>query len=464
MAKDRYQQEPRQVLSAFSAICMMVGMVVGIGIFRTPAIVAGNVSGETMFLLAWVAGGAVTLIGALCYSELASAHPHAGGEYHFLSRAFGKPVAMMFGWARCSVIQTGSIAAVAFVLGDYMARLWPLGEHASAIYAAIGVSVFTGINMMGTRPGKNVQVVATLLVVAAIITLIVLGLTTQPSDASVATAPASAPDGRGAFGMAMIFVLLTYGGWNEAAYLTGELENPRRNIPKVLALGTVVLVVLYLAVNFAFLRVLGLEVIRDSQTVAADMMRVVSGPAGERMVSIAILLAALSTLNATIFTGARVFYVMARDMTVMRWVGIWDERGTTPVNGYLLQGAVALVLIGLGAVTRDGFQSMVDYTAPVFWSFMLLVAVSLFILRRREPATDRPFRVPLYPLTPLLFCLTCVGMLYSSIAYTGWAGLIGLAVLLAGTPLLLFRRKDDLPAPDSQAGPAASSPVKGDVP
>ena len=338
MATDPYKHEPRQVLSVFSGICMMVGMVVGIGIFRTPSIVAANVSSETMFLLAWAVGGAVTLIGALCYAELASAHPHAGGEYHFLSRAYGKPVAMMFGWARCSVIQTGSIAAVAFVLGDYMARLWPLGAHASAMYAAIGVAVFTGINILGTRPGKNVQVVVTILVVTAILALIAFGVASPVHDGAAGNADAAASDAGAAFGMAMIFVLLTYGGWNEAAYLAGELEHPRRSIPKVLALGTLVLVLLYMAVNFAFLRVLGLERIRDSQTVAADMMRVVASPAGERMVSIAILLAALATLNATIFTGARVFYVMARDVTVMRWVGIWDERGTTPVNGYLLQG------------------------------------------------------------------------------------------------------------------------------
>jgi len=188
------------------------------------------------------------------------------------------------------------------------------------------------------------------------------------------------------------------------------------------------------------LSILGLDGIRASDAVAADMMRAVAGPAGEVTVTLAIVVAAISTLNATIFTGARVFYAMANDMTVMRWLGVWDGRGRTPANGLVAQGAIALALIGLGAFTRDGFKAMVDYTAPVFWFFLLMVGVSLFVLRRRHPDRVLPYRVPFYPVTPAIFCLMCLYMLYSSVMYTGTAGLMGLAVLAAGTPLLLFRK------------------------
>lgn len=452
-----HPSRPQPVLGVFSASLIMVGLVVGIGIFRTPSIVAANVDSEAMFIGAWLLGGFITLIGALCYAELAAAYPHAGGEYHFLSRAYGRPVAMMFGWARCTVIQTGSIAAVAFMLGDYISALWPLGSMGPAIYAAAAVVLFTAINIAGTVQSKNLQVAVTLLVLVAMLAIVGFGLS-NGGTGNAATSLAPRAEGA-AFGLAMIFVLLTYGGWSEAAYLTGELKDARRNVAKVLVLGTLVLVTLYALTNYALLNAMGLQAMRGSDAVAADMMRKVAGPTGEKLVTLAIVVAALSTLNATIFTGARVFYVMARDMTVMRSVGEWDARGTTPKNGFIAQGVMALALIGMGAITRDGFKAMVDYTAPVFWSFLLLVAIALILLRRRDANRPASWQVPLYPLTPILFCLTCGYMLYASIAYTGVAGLIGLAVLLAGLPILLFRRKDvDAEAADARPATTDAAP------
>ncbi|MCT9124903.1 APC family permease [Cupriavidus gilardii] len=445
------QPRPQGILSVFDAITIMVGLVLGVGIFRTPSIVAGSVESEAMFVLVWIVGGIITFIGALCYAELSAAHPNAGGEYHFLSRAYGRSTAMMFGWARCTVIQTGAIAAVAFMLGDYVAQLVPAGPLGPAIYAALAVIVLTAVNVIGTIEGKNLQVVVTFLEIGAIGAIILFGMFGSPETAERA-APSMPPE-TAAIGMAMIFVLLTYGGWNEAAYLTGELKDAPRNIAKVLAGGTVILVVLYTLANLALLSVLGLDGLRQSDAVAADMMRVVAGPIGERVVTAAIVVAAISTLNATIFTGSRVFYAMARDMTVMQWVGIWDGRGKTPANGQIAQGIIALALIAVGAITRDGFKAMVDYTAPVFWGFLLLVGCSLFVLRWRHPERALPYRVPLYPVTPIIFCLTCLYMLYASVAYTGAAALIGLAMLAAGAPILLFKRKEVDAAEQQDASP-----------
>lgn len=432
------QADPQPTLSVFDAVTIMVGIVVGIGIFKTPSLVAGNVGSEAAFLGVWVAGGLVTLIGALCYAELAAAHPHAGGEYHFLARAYGKPVAVLFGWARGSVIQTGAIAAVAFVLGDYAQQLLPLGAYGTAIYAALSIIVLTGLNVAGTVQSKTLQIVITFVEVGLIVAIIACGFFagTGETPPPVSTTPESA-----ALGMAMIFVLLTYGGWNEAAYLSGELKNPGRNMVRVLVFGTAILVALYLLANAALLAILGLDGLRGSQAVATDMMRIVAGDAGAAIVSVAIVVAALSTLNATIFTGARVYFAMARDLTLLPRVGDWNERGRAPANGLLAQGAVALLLVALGAASRDGFQAMVDYSAPVFWAFLFLVGLALPILRHREPSEARPFRVPLYPLTPALFCLSCLYMLHASLAYTGNGAFIGLGVVLAGLPLLLFQRR-----------------------
>lgn len=243
----------------------------------------------------------------------------------------------------------------------------------------------------------------------------------------------------------MIFVLLTYGGWNEAAYLTGELHDAPRNIVKVLGLGTLILVVLYTLANVALLKILGLEGLQGSDAVAADMMRQVAGRPGEIVVTLAIVVAAVSTLNATIFTGSRVFYAMGRDLKVMQWLGEWDGRGKTPLNGQLAQAAITLALIVMGAFAPNGFKAMVDYTAPVFWGFLLLVGFGLFILRWRHPAQPLPFRVPLYPLTPALFCLTCLYMLHASLKHTGSAAWVGVAVLLIGLPILLLKRNEAEP-------------------
>jgi len=441
-------QSNRSQLSVFDAVTIMVGLVVGIGIFRTPAIVAANVDSALTFMLVWVAGGLATLIGALCYAELSAASPNEGGEYHFLSRAYGSRVAILFGWARCTVIQTGAIAAVAFVLGDYAAQLLPLGPYGPGIYAALGVAALTAINMLSTPDGKNLQILVTWLQIGVIVVMIACGLWlgtfASHADAALsASAPATIAPTSAALGLAMIFVLLTYGGWNEATYLAGELRDARRNIAKVLVLGTAVLVALYALFNWALLSVLGLDGMRQSDVVAADMMRAVAGSTGELSVTIAIVLAAISTLNATIFTGARAFYALGNDLTPLRWVGIWNARGKTPRNSLALQGVIALALVAVGVATRDGFKTMVDYTAPVFWGFLLMVGVAVFVLRRREPADKRPWQTPLYPLPPLLFCGICAYMLHASIRYTGSAALIGLVVLAAGTPLLWFRRQSE---------------------
>lgn len=442
------QADPQPTLSVFDAVTIMVGIVVGIGIFKTPALIAGNVESEAAFLGVWVAGGLITLIGALCYAELAAAHPHAGGEYHFLGRAYGRSMAVLFGWARGSVIQTGAIAAVAFVLGDYAAQIAPIGAYGPAIYAALSIIALTGLNVAGTVQSKTLQIAVTFVEVGLIAVIILCGFLGNAGDAApaVSTTPESA-----ALGMAMIFVLLTYGGWNEAAYLSGELKNPGRNMARVLVIGTAILVALYVMANAALLAILGLDGLRGSQAVATDMMRLVAGDAGAFIVSLAIVVAALSTLNATIFTGARVYFAMARDITLLPRVGEWDQRGRAPANGLLAQSAVALLLVALGAASRDGFQAMVDYSAPVFWAFLFLVGLALPILRRREPSRVLPFRVPLYPLTPALFCLSCLYMLHASLSYTGNGAFIGLGVVLAGLPLLLFQRRAARPSDPAPA-------------
>jgi amino acid transporter len=245
--------------------------------------------------------------------------------------------------------------------------------------------------------------------------------------------------GSSQFGMAMVFVLLTYGGWNEAAYVSAELRNVQRNMIRALLISLGLITVLYLLVNWAYLQGLGLGGMSETDAVAAALMRATLGEPGAVALSLLVAVAALSSTNATIFTGARTSFALGRDASLFSVLGVWNDRSDTPANALWVQGAVALALVGVGAATRQGFESMVDYTAPVFWSFFLATGVALFVLRRTEPEAERPFRVPLYPLTPIAFCLASAYMLWSSLAYTGVGALLGAGVLLAGVPLLWYR-------------------------
>jgi amino acid transporter len=432
---------PKASLSAFDGIAIMVGIVIGIGIFKTPPLIAANVGSEAAFIGLWLAGGLMTLIGALVYAELAAAYPSTGGEYHFLSRALGRSTGFMFAWARISVIQTGAIAAVGFVFGDYAQVLYPLGPFGPAIYAGLALAALTIINVIGTHQSSVSQNIFTVLTVAAIALVVIAGLSASADTAPAASTPAAGSPG-GAIGLAMIFVLLTYGGWNEAAYISGEVRDVGRNMIRILLTGTGVIIAVYLLINFAYLHVLGLEGLRGKGAVAADLMRLTLGKHGAIILSLVICIAALSTLNATIFTGARVYHALGRDLPSLEGLGLWNRHGNNPRNAVILQSIIALALIVFGAATREGFQAMVEYTAPVFWLFLLLVGLSFFVLRHREPDVKRPFKVPLYPLTPILFCLTCAYLLYSSVVYTQFGALIGIAVLLLGLPLLLLVRNN----------------------
>jgi APA family basic amino acid/polyamine antiporter len=425
------ETHPRAVLGLRDAIGLIVGTVVGVGIFRTPSLVAEHAGSTSVALLAWLAGGLVSLLGALCYAELASTYPNTGGDYHYLTRAFGPRLGFLFAWARLSVVQTGAIALLAFVLGDYAAETLRLGPWGSPLCAAVIVVVLTATNIAGVRQGANTQNVLTALQVTGILLIVLAGLAAEPTSA--VTSLSGAGRSPGTFGLVMVFVLLTYGGWNEAAYLSGELRDPGRTMARALVWSLALVTALYLLINWTFLTTLGVAGVAGSKAVAADVVHIAFGPQGGRLAGALVVVAALTSINAAIFTGARSSYAVGRDFGAFGFLGRWHPVTRTPVNAQRTQGAMALALVGLGGLTRSGFETMVEYTAPVFWMFLCLTGVALFVLRRRDPARPRPFRVPFYPLTPLVFCATCGYLVYSSLAYTGLGALVGVGVLAAGT-------------------------------
>jgi amino acid transporter len=431
---------PAQVLSLGDATAIIVGLIVGAGIFKTPSLVAGFSAGETMMIVWWVAGGLISIVGAMCYAELATAYPSAGGEYHFLGRAFGRQIAFLYGWARLTVIVAGSIALFAFLFGDYFSRVVNLGEHSPALWAGIVVIALTAVNYVGIRAGKATQDVFTVLEVGGLVLIVVAGLFLAPEVPAVAPAVAAEamkPWHAGA-GLAMIFVLFTYGGWNDAAYISAEVRERERNMARALFLSIGLVMLLYVLVNLAYLKGLGYAGMAKSDAVAADLLGRVWGPAGEKLISVMIAIAAITSINGSIIVGARSNYALGRDWPLLSFLGRWDEASGSPRNAMLVQGAIALALVIFGAIGKSGFQGLVEFSAPVFWAFFLLTGVSLFVLRAKEPRAPRPFRVPGYPVVPAIFVLACAYLLYSSLDYHRAHALVGLAVLAVGAVVMLF--------------------------
>ncbi len=434
--------QPKPLLRTFDIISLIVGTVVGAGIFKAPALVASQIHGDLALLGLWAVGGGASLLGALCYAELATTFPNVGGEYHFLREAYGREVGFLYAWARATVIVTGSIAMLAITLGDYMTPVLPLGAYSSTWWAVIVTLLLSLLNWLGIREAKTAQNLFMVIEILAILGIVTAGVFAHSAHPPAAVAQSLGDDTPlgGRLGLAMVFVLLTYGGWNEAAYISAEAHDSRRGVLRGLLLGLGAVTTLYLVVNAAYLYGLGHEGIAASATPAADLFRLGFGASSGTLLSAIVAFSCLKSISATMFFGSRSTFALGRDWKVFGWLGHWHESGAAR-RAIVVQAVIALALIGFAVLTRNGFASIVEFTAPVFWFFILLVALSLFVLRHKHPDLPRGFRVPLYPLVPALFAATAAWLLWSSLLYTGYGALVGVAFLAAGViPLLIERR------------------------
>ncbi len=327
----------------------------------------------------------------------------------------------------------------AYLFGDYMSRVYSFGAHSSAIWAVLVVVVLTLVNYVGIREGKATQNFFTFLECGGLVLIVVAGFAFAPDPTPPAVAPGGAPWYMGAgIGSAMVFVLFTYGGWNDAAYISAEVRDRKRNMARALLVSIGIVTLLYVLVNLAYLKGLGYESMTRSDAVAADLLKRVWGPAGERLISVMIAIAALTSVNGSMIVGARSNFALGQDWPMFGFLARWDERSGSPRVAMLVQGAIALALVIFGAFRNAGFKGLVEYSLPVFWSFFMLTGIALFVLRAKEPDAARPFRVPGYPVVPAIFVITCAYLLYSSLAYHRTHALVGLAVLAAGAVIMLF--------------------------
>jgi basic amino acid/polyamine antiporter, APA family len=442
---------PQRELTLFDSTCIIVGIIVGTAIYLSSPTIAGHAPSLAWLVGFWMFGGVLSLIGAICYAELATTYPSEGGDYVYLTRAFGRPVGFLFAWCQLWIVRPGSIGAMAYAFATYANQIWPQAQGRDAIYvtvayAAGSIAVMTLINIAGVSEGKwtqNVLTTAKLLGLAAVV-MIGLSFVAPTAHAGLPAEPSNKITLAG-LGSAMIFVLWAFGGWNEMAFVAAEVKEPRKNIVRALLIGTLAVTALYVLINLAFVHALGLSGARRD-TVAEDVVRLGLGPWAGKAMSLLICVSALGAVNGQIFTGSRIYYAMGADHRLYAWLGRWNARRGAPVWSLLLQGAVAIGLaVWFGHDTgQKGFDRMVIFTAPGFWLFLALVAISVMVLRRREPQAVRPYRVPGYPVTPILFALSCGFMVYSGLHYAihngSWEAFWSIGVLAVGV-LMSFLSK-----------------------
>ncbi len=433
---------PAKTLSSWHAASICVGMVIGAGIFITTPLAAANLPSPAVVLAVWVFGGAMSLAGALCFAEMAAAFPDAGGDYNFLRRAYGEAAGFLFAWSRFAVIHTGSMALLAFTFGDYLAQVAPLGDYGSAAVAAAAIVGLAAVNLAGLKFGIGTQVWLLFVVIGGMTAVIVAGVWLAATGAPPAAGAATAGDASPPFalGAALVFVFLAYGGWSDTATLSAEMRDARHGIKRALILGMSLVTVLYVLVNWAYLRGLSHLGLARSEAPAADLLLTAFGTAGQALIVAIVALTSITSMNAIMIAGARTTYAAARDTAGLASLRGWHVARGTPRAAIVATAALALALVGFGTCTRGGFATMVDYLSPVYWLFLTFSGGALFVLRRRYPDAPRPFRVPWYPWVPLAFIASSAYVLYSSLAYVRIGAVAGVAVLAAGVALLAALR------------------------
>jgi APA family basic amino acid/polyamine antiporter len=448
---------PAPQLGLWDAVSLVIGIVVGTSIFRASPLVFQNTAGPWHALGAWLLGGGLSLVGALCYAELATTYTRSGGDYEYLTRAFGPWAGFLFGWTQLTAVLTASIGTMAYAFADYGVRLANLSQHAAVWLAAAAILAVTLANAYGAVVGKTLQNIFTMAKVVGLAGVVGAGMLYGHGSNLRVTDATPASSGEISFGLAMVFVLYAYGGWNDAAFVAAEVRDRRRNLPLALIGGVAAITVIYLAVNAAYIAVLGFDEARRAKTPAAEVMAAAMGFIGAQAVSALVMTSALGAINGMVLAGSRVYAVAGADHRALRWLSGWDQRKGAPRAALAAQAAVALAMVFAVGLRKgaSGFETLLAATAPVFWSFLFATGLSLIVLRWRDSQRERPFAVPLFPLPPLVFCATCAFMLKSSLEYAVWISpwmpLLGAAPVVFGVIVYAASARLKTPGQDDRA-------------
>lgn len=447
----------KRALGLFDALMIVIGGIIGAGIFINPYLVAQRLDSPALVTGAWLAGAAIALIGALAYAELGAMFPSAGGQYVYLRDAYHPVVAFLYGWALLFMIESGAMAAVGMTFAEYAVRLVTGQPQASALIGAGGVRavaiaaiVFLSIiNYRGVIPGSRLLNLFVVLKVAALAVLIASGLFYSGAlDAAQQVAAPGSSSTMTAFGAALIPIVFAYGGWQNANYVAEEIRDPKRILPIGLLLGTAIVALVYVTINVAYLQALGLGGLAATTTPASDAARLLFGAAGDRFVTAAIAISTFGFLNLCVLAPTRVYYAMAADGAFFPQVARLHPKYQTPSLAIILQStwAIALTLTGT-------YGQLLDYVVFADWIFFGLTVASVVIFRRTRPDAPRPFRTWGYPVTPALFVLAAIAIVASVIRVSPVQSAMGAALMLAGIPAFYYWQQASdsrLPTPGSR--------------
>jgi APA family basic amino acid/polyamine antiporter len=427
-------------LGVFDATMLVMGGIIGSGIFVTPAEVARHVDTPVLIVGVWILGGVIALAASFVYAELAARRPEVGGQYAYLRDAYGPIPAFLYGWALLLVIQSGGMAAVAITFARYFSDLVQVPVSDSVVAVTV-LALLTAINCLGVRSGSNVQSGLMLLKIGAIAGLVLAGLTLAPtSNGEPGPEYSGSLSSFAAIGAAMTPVMFSYGGWQTASFVAGEMRNPGRDLGRGLLFGVAGVVLLYTLVAFVCVHGLGPAGLAASKTPATDVMRLALGNKGATFIGLGIAISALGFLSQGMLTAPRVYFAMAEDGLFLRSVAAVSSRTHVPVVAIILQGAAAAVIALSGT-----FGQILGYVVSVDFIFFALTGAALFVFRRRDGDRQVVFRVPLHPFTTGLFVIACVLTVIATVWNNLANSLIGYAILLAGVPACLYWQRKNRP-------------------
>jgi len=429
----------RRVLGFWDLVLLVIGTVIGSGIFLVPGAVLRPVGNSVpLALAAWLTGGVLSLLGALTYGELSAMKPQAGGLYIYIRDCFGPFPAFLFGWTLFFVLSAGSVATLAVAFGAYFSEFVRLTPWMVKSLSALMIAVIAVVNVRGTRGSADLQNAMTAIKIFAIVLMASALLWRGKSFATGNAAPPGFGPGAYAsgFGMAMISVLWAYEGWQYATFSAGEAINPQRNFPLAFLVGSATLIAIYLFANFGYLAALGPAGVSRSNRVAASAVSLVIGPVAAKLVALTILVSIFSAANSIMLTAPRVYYAMARDGVFFNRLAEIHPRYGTPAFAVIALASWAAILAATGT-----FEQLLTYVIFIGWIFYALAAASLFVYRKRDPEAKRPYRVPGYPVTPSLFILAAAALVLNTIVAQPARAALGIGIVLLGAPAYLIWRR-----------------------
>jgi APA family basic amino acid/polyamine antiporter len=445
----------QRTLGLNDLILIVIGTVIGSGIFIVPATVLRETGGAVgIALLVWVVAGVLSLLGALTYGELGAAQPDAGGLYVYIRDAFGPLPAFLYGWTAFFVIASGSVATLAVAFTGYLGQIVPVSPAAGKVVAVLMIAVIMVVNVRGTRHSANVQNLTTATKVLALIAMSIFLLAaghgfTNPLPAPLPPAPAGSL--LSAFGIAMIGVLWAYEGWQYVTFSAGETRDAQRTFPRGIIIGTGLMIGIYVLANLGYVAALGTARAAQSPRIASDAVGALLGPVAGKIIAAVILVSMFSAANGLTLTSPRLYYAMARDGVFFRKLAEVHPRFHTPAIAVVASSVWAMVLAASGT-----FEQLLTYVVFVGWIFYALGALSIFTYRRRNPGAVRPFRVPGYPITPVLFVASAAAIVLNTIVTQPGRALVGLAIMAIGAPAYyVWRARAKAAEPAPAAGPAA---------